>query len=665
MKFISELFETNIIDAIGWTLFHILWQGFLLAILLGLILKIFKNKSSQIRYAISLISLLFIVALSIYNFTSNYQNEFLTKNQKSITLDSSNKKNIQVIDFNKSNNVLLKTSLYNKIKQNLAGIKRFFPVIVNIWMIGVLFFILKFIFSYLYTNRLKRIKINNVSDCWLKHFYKIESTLNIKQKIRYIESKLIKVPIVIGYLKPVVVFPIGLLTGIPTNQIEAIIAHELAHIRRNDYIINILQTIIETVFFFHPAVWFISSQIRKERENCCDDIALTVCEGSIIYAKALVSVQELSLGRQYSAVAFSGKNKKHLLNRIKRMIMKPKIKSNFTDKIIAAILIISAITALSFTYAAETNDIGKKMNFPPKIEKPTKPEEPNKPARIEKLVKDNTAPTVPTETSFVEPVFRDTSRIHKHNRESIEIDNQTVIRTYKKNGKKTEMKFTLKDGIATDLYVDGKKIAKKDYAKYQHEIDETIQDLKDAKTDIREAMKDIEDLDIEKMQLEIQESMKDFHIDIEEMQKDIAEAMENVKEVNVAEIMENIEKQMEHLEDVDFDFDIDDIMENIDMEHIQIEMEEAQKSIRENVNVEEIRAEIERVKESLNENIDMEEIQREMERAQKELSELDMGKIQAEVSESLKDIEKIDKKEIKKELEEKLEELENLELEEK
>lgn len=645
MKFISELFETQIINAIGWTLFHILWQGFLLAILLGLILKIFKNKSSQIRYSFSLISLLFIVGLSIYNFTNNYQKESSPESKNSITLNSSNQNNVQVIDFSNSSKSLLKTNLINRIEQNLAGIDRFFPIIVNLWMIGVFFFILKFIFSYLYTNRLKRTKINAISDDWLKHFNKIESKLNIKRKIRYIESKLVKVPLVLGYLKPVVVFPIGLLTGIPTNQIEAIIAHELAHIRRNDYIINVLQTIIETVFFFHPAVWFISSQIRKERENCCDDIALTVCEGSIIYAKALVSVQELSLGRQYSAVAFSGKNKKHLLNRIKRMIMKPKIKSNFTDKIIAAILIVSAITALSFTYATETNDVVEKMNFPIKIE-------------LVKPVKENIVPIVPTKPSSVEPVIRDTTRIYRHNHESIEIDNQTVVRTYKKNGKKSEMKFTMKDGKATDLYVDGKEIAKKDYDKYQTEIDETIQDLKDAKGDIRQAMKDIEDLDLEKMQLEIQESMKDFHIDIEAMQKDIAEAMENVKEVNVAEIMENIEKQMDHLEDVDFDFNLDDIMENIDMERIQMKIEEAQKTIRENVNVEEIR-------ESINEHVDMEEIQREIEKAHKELSELNMEEIHAEVSESLRDIEKIDKVEIKKELEEKLEELEKLELEEK
>jgi beta-lactamase regulating signal transducer with metallopeptidase domain len=665
MKFISELFETNIIDAIGWTLFHILWQGFLLAILLGLILKIFKNKSSQIRYALSLISLLFVVGLSIYNFTNNYQKEPLPESKNSITLNSSNQNNVQVIDFSNSSESLLKTSLFNKIEQKLSKIDRFFPIIVKLWMIGVFFFILKFIFSYLYTNRLRRTQTSDISDDWLKHFYKIESKLNIKRKIRYIESKLVKAPLMLGYLKPVVVFPIGLLTGIPTNQIEAIISHELAHIRRNDYIINVLQTIIETVFFFHPAVWYISSQIRKERENCCDDIALTVCEGSIIYAKALVSVQELSLGRQYSAVAFSGKNKKHLLNRIKRMIMKPKIKSNFTDKIIAAILIVSAITALSFTYATETNDVVEKMNFPTKIEKPTKLVKPAEPARIEKPVKENTAPIVPTKPSSVEPVIRDTTRIYRHNHESIEIDNQTVVRTYKKNGKKSEMKFTMKDGKATDLYVDGKKIAKNDYDKYQPEIDETIKDLKDAKGDIRQAMKDIEDLDLEKMQLEIQESMKDFHIDIEAMQRDIAEAMENVKEVNVAEIMENIEKQMDHLEDVDFDFNLDDIMENIDMVRIQMKIEEAQKTIRENVNVEEIRAEMERVRESINEHVDMEEIQREIEKAHKELSELNMEEIHAEVSESLRDIEKIDKVEIKKELEEKLEELEKLELEEK
>ena len=355
MEILTDLFSDNIISALGWSLFNILWQGFLLACITGITLYIFRRKSAQIRYLISVASLLLIVGLSVFNFHNNYETNFSTVTNSILVSQIKDTEDINIINLNNSNIDLNYSGLLITAKDKLKEIDKYFPIIVNVWLIGVFLFILKFFFSYLYTNRLKRIKSNGINKIWLNKFKKIEQKLQLKKGVKYIESTLVKIPLVLGYLKPVVIIPTEILTGIPSNQIEAIIAHELAHIRRNDYIINVLQTIIETVFFFHPAVWYISSKIRTERENCCDDIALTVCEGSLIYAKALVSVQEFTLKRHYAAVAFSGR-KKHLLNRIKRMIMKPKEKSNFTDKIIASLIILSGILALSFTYTAGTTD---------------------------------------------------------------------------------------------------------------------------------------------------------------------------------------------------------------------------------------------------------------------------------------------------------------------
>jgi beta-lactamase regulating signal transducer with metallopeptidase domain len=642
MSILPDFLSDKVITALGWNIFHILWQGIIIALMLSLVLRFLKGKSAQIRYLISLVSLFLMLGLSIFNFTNNY-NDNLDKAINTSSLDQPESSNVLLIDLN---NTVIKATykeVIEKFKNRLKNIDKYFPLIVNIWIIGVLIFIIKFILSYLYTNRLKKIKITSISEKWLEKFLKLQEQIKINRTVSYIESQLVKIPLVLGYLKPVIVIPAEILSGIPSNQIEAIIAHELAHIRRNDYIFNVLQTIIETVFFFHPAVWYISSQIRKERENSCDDMALTVCDGSLVYAKALVSVQELTLGKHYAAVAFSGR-KKHLLNRIKRMIMKQKVKSNFTDKIIAAVIILSGVLALSFTYKADITNYISESRLINEVVKTKEIKSLEEMPEQKSIVKND--------VQNINTVIKDTIKIKKHYHNEIDIDDNTVIRTYRDGNKKKEMKFTLENGEVTELYVDGKEIPESEYDKYQPEIDETIADLKDAKEDIRDAMKDIEDLDIEKIRMEVEEAIKDVHIDMKEMQIEIADALQNIKEIDVEEILKEVEMELNEIKDMDFDFDFD-----FSGETFHFDMED--------LNLEEIHAEMEKTREALSEQIDVEEIQKEMLKVQEELVKIDMEEIKVQMEENLKHFEKFDKKETIKELEEKLEELEKLELEEK
>lgn len=635
MNILSELLNDSIIKALGWNIFNILWQGFIIAIILSLVLRIFKGKSSQLRYLISMISLLLIMGFSIFNFFNNYDKN-ISNTISYIDNNQANESNLLLVDFNDIKINESSIELITLFKDQLTSVDKYFPLIVNVWILGVFIFILKFIFSFFYTNRLRKINTQSISEEWLDKFLKLQEQLRINRTVNYIESQLVKIPLVLGYLKPVVVIPVELLSGMPLNQIEAIIAHELAHIRRNDYIFNVFQTIIETLFFFHPAIWYISSQIRKERENCCDDMALTVCEGSLVYAKALVSVQEFTLNRHYSAVAFSGR-KKHLLNRIKRMIMKQKVKSNITDKIIAALIILSSVLALSFTYKANTTNSISESVFKADINRPVESllaELPISEAIKLKNIKE------------LKVVEQDTVKKKKHHHEEIDIDNNTVTKTFRDDaGNKKEMEFTLDNGTVTKLLIDGKEIPKSDYDKYQPEIDETIANIKNAKIDIRNAMKDIEELDMDKIQMEIEETMKNAHVNLAEIQEDIARAMEDIKKTNYEDLKKEIEINLEELKDMDFDFDLD-----IDLEDF-------------NIDVEEIREEIERAHEEIKENVNIEVIQKEMLKVQEELSKMDGEELKNRMEESLKHFEEFDKKETMKDLEEKLEELEKLELE--
>lgn len=643
MNALIDFFGYELINALGWSIFHILWQGVILILFLGLLLRLLRNKSSNVRYNIAVIGLVAIVGLSAMNFVQNYNKSANSNIELPYYQDIS--KNV-LFDFSDTENDFYSVSAYDDIKSIVLKVDKYFPFMVNLWILGVILFTLKFIFSFLYTIRLKNTKTRPVSIQWIKRFENLQDRLRIQKSIAYLESYIIKIPVVLGHLKPVVLVPAEMLTGMPGNQIEAIIAHELAHIRRNDYIINVLQTIVETIFFFHPAVWYISAQIRKERENCCDDLALTVCNESIVYAKALVSIQELTLNRHYSAVAFSG-NKKHLLNRIKRMIMKPKEKSNITDKLIAAFIIFSSFIALSFSYAAEINSNLSDLGYKTEINSiPVLTDEDGELLTTNTVKSAQDVNTVLTESN-------DTVNIRYHHQDEFDIDDNTVIRTYTdEKGKKEKIRFTLVNGKATDLYVDGKKVPEKDYDKYQDRIDDTVEALKKAKADVRKAMKDIEDMDVEELRREMEEAMKNVNVDVAQIQEEIANSMAEMKEIDVQKMMEDIEKGLESLEDLNVDFDDHEL--NIRIEDMDID-----------INLDEIRAQMEKTREALHENIDMKAIEEELKRVQEEMSQLDQEKIRIQMHKSIEDFEQFDKQQTLKEMEETLEELEQLELEEK
>src|SRR6185295_2411884 len=126
----------------------------------------------------------------------------------------------------------------------------------------------------------------------------------------------VQAPTVVGWLRPVVLVPVGALAGLPADQVEALLLHELAHIRRHDYLVNILQNVAESLLFYHPAVWWISGHIRAERELCCDDMAVFVCGDSLSYARALAQLESFRPA-QVSALAANGGS---LADRIARLL---------------------------------------------------------------------------------------------------------------------------------------------------------------------------------------------------------------------------------------------------------------------------------------------------------------------------------------------------------
>lgn len=219
-------------------------------------------------------------------------------------------------------------------------------VLVAIWMVILFIRLVKLLVDLGAVQRLRYYRTRSVDKIWRQRVGELAQRMGIKRAVELLESSLVRVPMMAGIFKPVILVPLGLLAQLPPQQVEAILLHELAHIRRKDYFVNLLQSIAETLFFFNPAILWISSLIRVERENCCDDIAVEESRSKSAFIHALVSFQEYQQSSSY-ALAFSG-SKNHLLDRVKRIVHSDNKTLNIREKLF---LLISVFMTAGLTMA--------------------------------------------------------------------------------------------------------------------------------------------------------------------------------------------------------------------------------------------------------------------------------------------------------------------------
>jgi beta-lactamase regulating signal transducer with metallopeptidase domain len=174
----------------------------------------------------------------------------------------------------------------------ITRINAYLPYITSAWLIGVLLSSLYHFLGFYKLRKFLRKVQQNLEPIWESRIRTLIIKLNIKHKIQISKLPGLEAPVVIGCLKPVLFLPLSFFTGMTNEYIEAIILHELAHVKRFDYLLNMIQVIIEILGFFHPAVWWLSKKIREEREYCCDDIALKITGDRLIYVKSLVQLEE-------------------------------------------------------------------------------------------------------------------------------------------------------------------------------------------------------------------------------------------------------------------------------------------------------------------------------------------------------------------------------------
>ena len=476
MNFINNFIPEELINAIGWTIFHSIWQGIIIAIILGTILLLTGKKSARLRYNISVAALIIMFILSAITFFNTYDRSNSSSPENLVIINSGNE------DVTTQSSVY--TSVFEKTNFDLPDfIKAFFnehiTFIVSAWVIGFLFFSFRFAGGLLFVQRLKSSGLKNIDSFWLNKLHQFEDKIKIKQAVQIFESARVRVPIAIGYIKPIILLPFGLLTGLPSDQVEAILIHELAHIKRYDFLVNLFQSFVETVLFYHPVIWWISSTINSERENCCDDIAVKICGDPLSYSKALYNIQQINEKESALVMALVGKNNQ-LYRRIKRMNTKTN-KTAYGIKFIAFSLLLIAMAIVSLysnTPASESKTNLASIGF------------------VNPLADGN------DKISFKTP---SSESLIAHDTTSLKKGKHTIKFYDEENGKDIKYKARLNNGKLEELYIDGEKVDDKDLPKYENKVAQKTEEYEALINDYRGNMKDLR----EKMK-SFREKMKDL-----------------------------------------------------------------------------------------------------------------------------------------------------------
>jgi bla regulator protein blaR1 len=278
MTSLTNWLSPSTMHSLGWTLLHFLWQGTAVAALAAVAMTLCRRASA--RYALAVGALVLMLAAPVATFF------FLTRSGASIPAKSSSVGETQPTS---SNNVTARTSAgFARLSPTLDTL----PWLVEAWLLGVAFFSLRSAGGFLLLERERRKQSTTASARVLAMCQTLQRRLGLERTIRYCECAWLQAPAVIGWFRPVVLLPVTALTGLSEEQLQSIIVHELAHIQRLDPFVNVFQISVETLLFYHPAVWWLNKRIRAEREHCCDDVAVSLCGNPVEYARALTLMEE-------------------------------------------------------------------------------------------------------------------------------------------------------------------------------------------------------------------------------------------------------------------------------------------------------------------------------------------------------------------------------------
>ncbi|WP_213803978.1 M56 family metallopeptidase [Granulicella sp. dw_53] len=292
---IPQLNQAHHLESLGWTLIHFCWQAAAIALAYKAIDLSFtrtrEQARSQTRYLFALVAMLGMFAAASSTFA--YE-EIRLQRTASLAATQSVTSDIMAEDATPSPSkadAASTTALRSEIIAALPRAESLLPWLDALWMLGVLALSVRTIGGWWLIQRLRSTAIQQVPPELAARFALLSRRIGIQSRVALRLSTRIASPLAVGMFRSLILLPASALTSLSPEQLEAVLAHELAHIRRADYLWNILQTMIETLFFFHPAVWYVGANLRQQRELCCDDIAIA-CADPVTYATALYLLEE-------------------------------------------------------------------------------------------------------------------------------------------------------------------------------------------------------------------------------------------------------------------------------------------------------------------------------------------------------------------------------------
>jgi beta-lactamase regulating signal transducer with metallopeptidase domain len=337
---ITPFIDQTSIQALAGSLVHFLWQGAVLGLIAFALLRVPRLRATT-RYVIGISALLAMLASPIATFL--YLNRSVSETSavepvEARVISSPSAATAESVDSPaEARSPHVVEAPMPAMSRTSAG-----PfVILAIWLSGVVLLSLRLLGGWIVARRLITRAVRPVSPEIHSLARRVAGRLALDRVVRVLESTAVSVPVMVGWIKPVVLLPAAALSGLTPTQVEALIAHELAHIRRHDYLVNLLQSAVETLLFYHPAVWWISARVRAEREHCCDDLAVGVCD-RLVYVTALADLAAMTTTPSVALAATDGS----LVNRVRRLLGRSRDRQDPASSWMPALMLILAVSAM-------------------------------------------------------------------------------------------------------------------------------------------------------------------------------------------------------------------------------------------------------------------------------------------------------------------------------
>jgi bla regulator protein blaR1 len=616
MTLLDTLLSERWIEAIGWMVVHSIWQITLIGGIVALGLAWSRKATARWRYHFLQVCMVLTVAWAAYTFGNQLK-------------PSAAFSEVEVVLVDDVGQVLMPRPAVAEVASTSPGLLTILKTwlsdhltyLVWIWAVGVLIFALRFAGGWWYVHQLRHRGLAAAPQKWVKRLRHWATELGLDRPVRLLESSFIKTPMVLGWWRPVILVPTGLWTGLEPVQIEALLVHELSHIRRHDYLWNIVQSLVEALFYYHPLVWWMSDKLRQERELCCDDLVVQNQQHPAAYAKALLYLEQIKGTQPRLALAATGSGGQ-LLNRVQRILQSPNYKKSTMEKVTLSILVAAMGTLISISHPLE------------------RPKE----ARTEVDAKY----TFASDQKFDYDVrFLSTDTLPKGRTEF----------DYNNNGE--SMRAVIEDGEIKQLNINGREIPASEFDKYESRVVEVLEQtpppppppapraiaspppppappapnvppppppppVPPYPDTIPKGLTEEQQAKMEKLMIEMQEKMEDRQKEMESKMREVEQLMAEKMEKEQV-VMEEAMRKME-LEMAEHEKELENNPERL--REIQIKMNEKQKAMQKNMTA------VLKDKQA-----EMQDLQRKMQKMQREM----MQKMQAEQKELMRKLQEMRK----------------------